>query len=51
MVIYQSIANKNGTSIEQVQNLYAKRLQSDAPGGTPVEAFNQSAGAYEWHSK
>jgi len=37
MIIYQSIAKKNGTSVEEVQKLYAKRLQAAAPSGTPVE--------------
>ena len=37
IIIYQSVANKNGTSIEEVQKLYAKRLQTNAPTGTPVE--------------
>ena len=37
-VIYQSIAKKNGTSVETVEELYAKRLQADAPIGTPLEA-------------
>ena len=38
MIIYQSVANKNGTSLEEVQKLYAKRLQNSAPTGTPVQA-------------
>jgi len=38
MIIYQSIANKNGTSVAEVQKLYAERLQSSAPSGTPVQA-------------
>jgi uncharacterized protein YdbL (DUF1318 family) len=37
MVIYQSIAKKNGTQVEEVQKLYAKRIQNDAPSGTPIE--------------
>lgn len=37
MIIYQSIAKKNGTSVEEVQRLYAKRLQAAAPSGTAVE--------------
>ncbi len=36
-IIYQSVANKNGTSIEEVEKLYAKRLQASAPAGTPIE--------------
>jgi len=37
MLIYQALAKRNGTSVEEVQRLYAKRLQLDAPLGTPVE--------------
>jgi uncharacterized protein YdbL (DUF1318 family) len=37
MIIYNSVAQKNGTSVAEVQKLYAKRLQQDAPAGTPVE--------------
>lgn len=37
MVIYQSVAKKNNTSVAEVQKLYAKRLQDDAPSGTPIE--------------
>ncbi len=37
MIIYQSLAKKNGTSVEEVQKLYAKRLQATAPSGTPIE--------------
>ena len=51
MLIYQEIARKNGTSVEDVQKLYAKRLQSDAPAGTPIEIINESSGAYEWKLK
>lgn len=36
-VIYDAVAQKNGTSVDDVQKLYAKRLQADAPAGTPVE--------------
>lgn len=38
MIIYESVAKKNGTSLEEVQKLYAKRLQANAPTGTPIEA-------------
>lgn len=51
MIIYGSIAAKNGTSIEEVQKLYAKRLQKDAPIGTPVEILNESKGSYVWEIK
>ncbi len=37
MIIYQGVAKKNGSSVEDVEKLYAKRLQADAPSGTPIE--------------
>jgi len=37
MEIYEALAAKNGTSVKDVQKLYAKRLQADAPSGTPIE--------------
>lgn len=42
MIIYQSVAKKNGTSVEEVQKLYAKRLQTDAPSGTPIETADSA---------
>ncbi|OGX19083.1 MAG: hypothetical protein A3K83_02890 [Omnitrophica WOR_2 bacterium RBG_13_44_8b] len=51
MVIYEAVARKNGTSVAEVQKLYAKRLQQDAPTGTPIEVLNESSGAYEWKIK
>lgn len=48
MIIYRAVAEKNGTSIEEVQKLYAKRLQADAVSGTPIEVYNSSKGAYDW---
>jgi uncharacterized protein YdbL (DUF1318 family) len=51
MVIYQSVAKKNGTSVSDVQMLYAKRLQNDAPAGTPIEVVNESNGALTWKIK
>jgi uncharacterized protein YdbL (DUF1318 family) len=51
MIIYKSMAAKNNISVEEVQKLYAKRLHSDAPSGTPVEVLNEAAGAYEWKAK
>lgn len=50
-VIYKSISDKNNTSIEDIQKLYAKRLANDAPSGTPVELLNPATGAYEWKIK
>lgn len=37
MLIYRAIAAKNGSSVEDVQKLYAERLRSDAPAGSPVQ--------------
>jgi uncharacterized protein YdbL (DUF1318 family) len=51
MVIYQSIAQKNGTSVEEVQKMYAQRLQNDASPGTPIEVVNESTGNSEWKIK
>jgi len=45
LVIYGSVAKKNGTSIEEVKRLYAQRLQGSAPQGTPIE------GASGWQVK
>ena len=51
MIIYQSVAKKNGTSVEEVKKLYALRLQSDAPSGTPIEVLDESTGSYSWKLK
>jgi len=51
MIIYQAVAKKNGTTVEEVQKLYAQRLQNDSSGGTPIEALNESTGTYEWKLK
>jgi uncharacterized protein YdbL (DUF1318 family) len=45
-VIYKSIAEKNGASFDEVQKLYAKKLQTSAPAG----AFVQSDSG-EWKTK
>jgi len=37
MDIYNAVAQKHGTSVDDVKKLYARRLQADAPAGTPVE--------------
>ena len=50
MVIYQGIAEKNGTSVAEVQKLYAKHLQDAAPGGTPIEV-SDGASASQWKIK
>lgn len=50
-VIYQSVADKNGVSVSEVERLYAKRLQQDAPSGAPIEALNEPTGSYAWTTK
>ena len=37
MIIYKAIAQKNGGSVDEAAQLYARRLQADAPAGTPIE--------------
>jgi len=44
MIIYNEIAAKNGTSVGDVQKIYADRLQQDAPAGTPIETAGGSWG-------
>lgn len=50
MLIYRAVAAKNGTSVEEVQKLYARRLQSDAPAGTPIETAD-AGGPSQWKTK
>ena len=50
MIIYQEIAQKNGTTVAEVQKIYAKRLQEDAPAGTPIEVL-EADGTYQWKVK
>lgn len=40
--IYDYVSNKNGTSPSETGKVFAKRIQSDAPGGTPVESADGS---------
>ena len=51
MIIYQAVANKNNTSVGEVQTIYAQRLQNDAPSGTPIEVPDEATGSYEWRVK
>ncbi|MBN1527175.1 MAG: DUF1318 domain-containing protein [Candidatus Omnitrophica bacterium] len=51
MVIYRGVAEKNGTSVRDVQKIYSQRLQRDAPGGTPIEIFDESTGRASWEVK
>ena len=46
MIIYKELAQKNGTSVSDVQKIYAERLQANAPAGTPVESQDGS-----WNTK
>jgi uncharacterized protein YdbL (DUF1318 family) len=50
MIIYDAVAVKNGSSVREVQRLYAKRLQADAPAGTPIEVVGED-GASVWQVK
>jgi len=38
MIIYKSVADKNGAALGEVQKLYAKKLQASAPSGALVES-------------
>ena len=49
MAIYAGLAQKNGTSVEEVKKIYAKKLQANAAAGTPVEV--EANGAYAWQVK
>jgi len=51
MIIYAALAQKNQISVEEMQKIYAEKLQAKAPSGTPIEVFNTSSGAYEWRIK
>jgi len=51
LTIYKSLAEKNNISLEEIQKIYASRLQKEAPAGTPIEVFNQVSGSYEWKIK
>lgn len=48
MIIYRSLAQKNKTTVEEIQKLYAQRLQRDVPSGTPIEISSATTGRYEW---
>ena len=51
MIIYQSLAQKNKTTVEEIQKLYVSYLHQNAPVGTPIEVLNEPAGKYEWKIK
>ncbi len=50
MLIYRELSKKNGAALENVQKMYAQRLQADAPSGTPMEVLDQS-GKTSWKTK
>ena len=50
-IIYSSVAKKNGTSVAEVEKLYAKKLQDKAPAGTPIEVLDESTGKAVWKIK
>lgn len=50
-IIYNAVAAKNSTSVDEIQKIYAKRLQNDAPAGAPLEVLNSVSGSYEWKVK
>ncbi len=49
-LIYKAISQKNSTPIEEVQKLYAKKLQENAPGGSLIEIIDAN-GNYTWKKK
>lgn len=51
MAIYRSIARKNAATVREIQVIYAKRLQKDAPAGTPIEVVDETTGKSNWQTK
>lgn len=51
MIIYRKLADRNGVDVEEIEKLYAKRLQEKLPAGAPVEVFDLDKGAYVWRIK
>jgi len=51
IIIYNAIAIKNNISFEEVQKMYAKKLQDRVNSGTPMEILNEATGQYEWKIK
>jgi uncharacterized protein YdbL (DUF1318 family) len=50
-IIYDALALRNGVSVDDIQRLYAKRLQANVASGTPIEEWNKQSGSFEWKSK
>ena len=38
MTIYQYVAQRNGASLGETAKIFAKRIQEDAPSGTPIQS-------------
>jgi uncharacterized protein YdbL (DUF1318 family) len=51
ILICEKVAAKNNITVDELNKVYAKRLQSDAPVGTPVETFNSESGSFQWKIK
>ncbi|MFA5320684.1 MAG: DUF1318 domain-containing protein [Candidatus Omnitrophota bacterium] len=51
LTIYRKLASQNGVPLEEIEKLYAKRLQESIPVGSPVEVFDTDKGAYVWRIK
>lgn len=51
MVIFNSVAAKNGQPMVDIQTMNAKNFQCDVPSGTPIEVPSAQGSAYEWKVK
>ena len=51
MSIYQAISKTNNLALEEVEKLYAQRLQTSALSGTPIEVLDQAKGDFIWKTK
>ena len=51
MAIYRSIARTNAATAQEIQAIYAKRLQKGAPSGTPIEVIDETTAKASWQRK
>ena len=51
LVIFNSVAAKNGQPMVDIQTMNAKNFQCDVPSGTPIEVPNAQGSGYEWKVK
>jgi uncharacterized protein YdbL (DUF1318 family) len=51
VIIFNSVAAKNGQPMVDIQTMNAKNFQCDVPSGTPIEVPSAQGGAYEWKVK